>query len=244
MSDLKPCPFCGSSDVGGASGIISCYRCPAEISVQNTNTHYAAELWNNRAALAQQAGSGEAVAKVRPASLLGLSAFEVKAIAQELHRAAHEHSDGDDDYPLDVQIIERVINDDNSVMEGPILCIRDSDYPEEGVYPIPNSQEVRDRYTHPSASVHEEAVRIARKWLSMTATEGGHLHYDDITKMAEALVTTPQPADNWIKCSERQSDAINHALDVLSRHGDAFTSVGAMKVLEEMVNPPAEGEEH
>ena len=43
-----PCPFCGSSDVGGAAGIVSCYRCDAEIAVQNTNTHYAVQLWNRR----------------------------------------------------------------------------------------------------------------------------------------------------------------------------------------------------
>lgn len=42
--------------------------------------------------------------------------------------------------------------------------------------------------------------------------------------------------DGWIKCSETQRNAINHALDVLSKHGDAFTSVGAMSVLEEMLD--------
>jgi len=45
-----PCPFCGSTDVGGAGGTVGCYRCPAEIAVQNANTAYAVELWNNRAA--------------------------------------------------------------------------------------------------------------------------------------------------------------------------------------------------
>jgi len=48
--DPLPCPFCGSTDVGGASGTVGCYRCPAEIAVQNANTAYAVELWNNRVA--------------------------------------------------------------------------------------------------------------------------------------------------------------------------------------------------
>jgi len=47
--DPLPCPFCGSTDVGGAGGTVGCYRCPAEIAVQNANTAYAVELWNNRA---------------------------------------------------------------------------------------------------------------------------------------------------------------------------------------------------
>lgn len=59
--DPLPCPFCGSSDVGGAGGTVGCYRCPAEIAVQNTNTAYAVELWNNRASA--EVG-GEAVAKI------------------------------------------------------------------------------------------------------------------------------------------------------------------------------------
>lgn len=46
--DPLPCPFCGSTDVGGAGGTVGCYRCPAEIAVQNANTAYAVELWNNR----------------------------------------------------------------------------------------------------------------------------------------------------------------------------------------------------
>lgn len=41
----------------------------------------------------------------------------------------------------------------------------------------------------------------------------------------------------WVRCDEHQADAINHALDVLSKHGDAFTSVGAMQVLEKMLEP-------
>ncbi|WP_138438535.1 hypothetical protein [Marinobacter alexandrii] len=40
----------------------------------------------------------------------------------------------------------------------------------------------------------DEAILVARKWLSMTETEGGHLHYDDITKMAQALTYTQPPS--------------------------------------------------
>jgi len=43
-----PCPFCGSSDVVAAFGIVSCYLCNAEISLQNTNTYYAIQVWNCR----------------------------------------------------------------------------------------------------------------------------------------------------------------------------------------------------
>ncbi len=178
-------------------------------------------------------------------SLYGLSAFEVKAIAQELHRAACEHSDGDDDYPLDVQIIAGVENDDGTVTQGPILCIRDSDYPEEGVYPIPVSQEVRDRYTHPSASDELElerdvfraqameykaayqaereksfAASVPERHLKALRTAMHHwmkdgVHSDDEEDatfcdevLQELLIiptpaATPQPADNWLKCSER-----------------------------------------
>lgn len=48
MRDPLPCPFCGSTDVGGASGVVHCYRCEARIEVQNTNTDYAVQLWNRR----------------------------------------------------------------------------------------------------------------------------------------------------------------------------------------------------
>ena len=45
--DPLPCPFCGSSDVGGAGGVVSCYRCNARIEVQNTNTPYACLLYTS-----------------------------------------------------------------------------------------------------------------------------------------------------------------------------------------------------
>lgn len=46
MSELKPC-LCGSKDVGGARGVISCYLCGFESKVY-TSTEDAAEAWNNR----------------------------------------------------------------------------------------------------------------------------------------------------------------------------------------------------
>ncbi|KMQ75258.1 hypothetical protein [Marinobacter subterrani] len=72
-SDPLPCPFCGSSDVGGAGGTVGCYRCPAEIAVQNANTAYAVELWNNRA----QSAKGAEVA----------SGGEVEALRGQLESA-------------------------------------------------------------------------------------------------------------------------------------------------------------
>lgn len=50
-----PCPFCGSTDVGGAQGIIHCYDCNAKIDVQNTNTYAACEKWNTRSITLSQA---------------------------------------------------------------------------------------------------------------------------------------------------------------------------------------------
>ncbi|ABO60551.1 hypothetical protein Bcep1808_7681 (plasmid) [Burkholderia vietnamiensis G4] len=47
MRELEPCPTCGSGDVGGASGIVHCYRCKAEMRAATTPE--AAERWNIRA---------------------------------------------------------------------------------------------------------------------------------------------------------------------------------------------------
>lgn len=65
---------------------------------------------------------------------------------------------------------------------------------------IEDLQEELQRIRRQPAVPDTEAVRLARKWLSMTETEGGHLHYDDVTKMAEALLSTPTTpqADGWI----------------------------------------------
>jgi hypothetical protein len=47
VRELEPCPSCGSGDVGGASGIVHCYKCKAE--VRAATTPEAAEKWNARA---------------------------------------------------------------------------------------------------------------------------------------------------------------------------------------------------
>lgn len=47
MRELEPCPSCGSGDVGGASGIVHCYRCKEQ--VQRETTPEAVEAWNIRA---------------------------------------------------------------------------------------------------------------------------------------------------------------------------------------------------
>ena len=52
--ELRPCPFCGSTDVGGAAGIITCYGCKAE-SGHYFTTDDAAVAWNRRAATVEQA---------------------------------------------------------------------------------------------------------------------------------------------------------------------------------------------
>ena len=46
-TELKPCPFCGSTDVGGGSGIVHCYRCKVATTACAT-TAEAVELWNRR----------------------------------------------------------------------------------------------------------------------------------------------------------------------------------------------------
>jgi uncharacterized Zn finger protein (UPF0148 family) len=47
VRELESCPACGSGDVGGASGIVHCYKCKAE--VRAATTEQAAEKWNIRA---------------------------------------------------------------------------------------------------------------------------------------------------------------------------------------------------
>lgn len=47
MRELERCPSCGSGDVGGASGIVHCYKCKDE--VRAASTPEAAERWNIRA---------------------------------------------------------------------------------------------------------------------------------------------------------------------------------------------------
>lgn len=83
-------------------------------------------------------------------------------------------------------------------------------------------------------SVPEEAVGLARKWLSMTDTEGGHLHYDDITKMAEALIAKPQPeGDGWIRCRDQlpklgqrvelfSQDVVQHMMPLFDEDDDGL----------------------
>ena len=60
--------------------------------------------------------------------------------------------------------------------------------------------------THPQpaqqGSVPEEAVSLARKWLG--TTESSLLHNDDITKMAEALLATSQPAKQGVPEEEER----------------------------------------
>ena len=51
-------------------------------------------------------------------------------------------------------------------------------------------------------SVPEEAVSLARKWLGIT--ESSLLHNDDITKMAEALLATSQPAKQGVPEEEER----------------------------------------
>ncbi|MDH6147309.1 Lar family restriction alleviation protein [Paraburkholderia sp. WSM4179] len=46
MKELEDCPFCGSGDVRGSSGIVHCYICKAQI--QRATTAAACEAWNTR----------------------------------------------------------------------------------------------------------------------------------------------------------------------------------------------------
>ena len=47
-NELKPCPFCGSSDVGGSGGVVSCYGCNVTTEPDIT-TKAACDTWNRRA---------------------------------------------------------------------------------------------------------------------------------------------------------------------------------------------------
>lgn len=71
---LLPCPFCGSGDIGGAVGVISCYGCGAELDADPPrSTEEMATFWNTRAS--DDKGEASELAK---------------EIARELHCLAHE----------------------------------------------------------------------------------------------------------------------------------------------------------
>jgi uncharacterized Zn finger protein (UPF0148 family) len=48
MVKIMNCPFCNSSEIGALQGKVYCCSCPAQLELQNTNTLYAIQLWNNR----------------------------------------------------------------------------------------------------------------------------------------------------------------------------------------------------
>lgn len=83
-SDPLPCPFCGSTDVGGAMGKVSCCRCNAEIEVQNTNTPYAVELWNRRAHHSASVPDGWKLVPITPSDEMCTAAMqaEIKSNAE------------------------------------------------------------------------------------------------------------------------------------------------------------------
>jgi len=47
--ELLPCPCCGSTDVGGARGIVHCYGC--HLKVERDSTDDAVIAWNKRSSL-------------------------------------------------------------------------------------------------------------------------------------------------------------------------------------------------
>tara|TARA_Y100001973_G_scaffold106528_2_gene185052 strand:- start:20605 stop:21666 length:1062 start_codon:yes stop_codon:yes gene_type:complete len=154
-----------------------------------------AEL-NRLQAARSHGGSGEAVTVFS-----GLSAFELKAVAMEIHRVADEVSDGEEDYPVDLVYCQTVTGDDGKVQKGPFLCVRDGEYPEEGVWPITVSQQVRDRYTRPTSSggVPEGFVetfeKVLARWMNVGA-ESGLIEYTDsalYTKAQDMLIGLSTP---------------------------------------------------
>ena len=48
-NELKPRPCCGSTDVGGSSGVVVCYKCRMATE-RMKDTDVAARVWNNRPA--------------------------------------------------------------------------------------------------------------------------------------------------------------------------------------------------
>lgn len=70
MSELKPCPCCGSTDVGGAGGIVSCYSCHLETTKHKT-TSDACQSWNNRPAENKIKADGVREAKAEALAKLG-----------------------------------------------------------------------------------------------------------------------------------------------------------------------------
>lgn len=48
MSELKPCPLCGSTDVGVAPFAVGCFSC--DLLIARIHTDDAVTIWNNRPA--------------------------------------------------------------------------------------------------------------------------------------------------------------------------------------------------
>lgn len=59
MTELKPCPFCGSTDIGGSQGKAYCYKCRATIDACDTES--AATMWNTRTLTPAQQHADELV---------------------------------------------------------------------------------------------------------------------------------------------------------------------------------------
>lgn len=54
MTDLKPCPFCGGTDIRWFTNRVGCWRCMSQTAADTTETwrEDCAEAWNTRATLA------------------------------------------------------------------------------------------------------------------------------------------------------------------------------------------------
>ena len=92
INDLLPCPFCGSTDVGGASGIVSCYRCGAE-TAEHLTTERALLAWNTRAATRAEQKDLSALHQFAKPTRAEEKGGELAAELQNLNEPKNERGD-------------------------------------------------------------------------------------------------------------------------------------------------------
>lgn len=76
--------------------------------------------------------------------VMGLPAADLKELAATMADTAETASDGDDNYLLDLVLIHGVKDDRGTEVFGPQLCLRDHEYPEEGVLPLHSTPKTED----------------------------------------------------------------------------------------------------
>lgn len=94
----------------------------------------------------------------------GMDKKSILALAAELVRGAECMADDETDLTLEVRHAGTVQDDDGSVNTGPVLAIFDTEYPEEGVYPIdpanPTAGREPEQVSKPEPAVLQQTVSV------------------------------------------------------------------------------------